>query len=174
MKLKLILSVAVLLFFQKFGMAQNQSEVSFSNDSLDFIGQLEQSVDSLGKISIYQDERIRELLKTDKEINSTNPGFTGYRIQIFSGRSFDKKKAISVKEEFEELFPDVRAYLIYQAPDFRVRVGNFRSKLESIHLYKTVKKHYPHCYPVKTRILFSELVPIEKEEVEVDTITEQE
>jgi len=174
MKLKQILSVAILLLGGMAGKAQYKADKTNLKSRLDFIGHLELSNDSLGQISIHQDFRVRELLKRDKEINSSNPGFTGYRIQIFSGRSFEKEKAFALKAEFEELFPDVRAFVKYQAPDFRVMVGNFRTKLESIYLYQFIKGKYPHCYPVRTRILFSDLEVVEEMIPENDTVTEQE
>ena len=123
--------------------------------------------DSLGLVNIIQDTRIDELLKTDHLIATKNPGFTGYRVQIFSGRSTDRERAFEVKNEFNELFPEERAYVVYKAPDFRVRVGNFRSKIESIELYKACLEYFPNCYPVKTKILFADLIPIEKEVEEV-------
>jgi len=123
----------------------------------------EQRVDSLGSVRLIQDDRIKELLDTDKMISSKDPGFSGYRIQIFSGRSTDREKAFKIKEEFKELFPEERAYVVYKAPDFRVSVGNFRSKIESIELYKACLKFFPNCYPVKTYILFSDLTPNEQD-----------
>jgi len=119
--------------------------------------------DSLGTVNVIQDKRVDVLLKTDSIINSNNLGFIGYRIQIFSGRSTDKEKAIAVKNEFLQIFPDERAYVVYSAPDFRVRVGNFRTKLESIALFKACEKYFPNCYPVKTRISFQDLKPLEVE-----------
>lgn len=132
------------------------------------------TLDTLGIVNIIQDARIDELLKTDQSISAKNPSFTGYRVQIFSGRSTDRERAFKVKEEFNELFPEERAYVVYKAPDFRVRVGNFRSKIESIELYKACLEYFPNCYPVKTRILFADLVPVvqEVEEVILEEVTE--
>lgn len=124
-------------------------------------------LDTIGVVSITQDVRVEELLRTDSIINSKNPGFSGYRVQIFSGKSTDKEKAFEVKKQFSELFPNERAYVVYQAPDFRVRVGNFRTKLESIELYKACVKYFPNCYPVKTMILFSDLKPIDTQDEEL-------
>ncbi|WP_054718777.1 hypothetical protein [Marinifilum fragile] len=124
---------------------------------------IEKKNDSVGVVNILQDERIDQLLATDSIINSQKQSFTGYRIQIFFGGSTDREKAFKIKEEFLELFPDERAYVVYTAPDFRVRVGNFRTKLESIELYKACSEFYPNCYPVKTEIMFSEMEPLEKE-----------
>jgi len=50
----------------------------------------------------------------------------GYRVQIYYGP--DRAKAMQVKAEFMRRNPGVRAYLIYQAPSFRVRVGNYRNR----------------------------------------------
>ena len=63
----------------------------------------EQRVDSLGSVRLIQDDRIKELLDTDKMISSKDPGFSGYRIQIFSGRSTDREKAFKIKEEFKKI-----------------------------------------------------------------------
>ncbi len=127
--------------------------------------------DSIGFLNIYQDQRLHRLLETDSLINAQKRSFTGYRVQIFFGGSTDKKKAFRVRDEFLERFPHERAYVIYTAPDFRVRVGNFRTKQESIALYKACLRYYPSCYPVKTEILFSDLKPPE-EETEVEDSTE--
>jgi hypothetical protein len=123
----------------------------------------ENEKDSLGIVNVIQDERIEQLLKTDSIINSQKQSFTGYRIQIFFGGSTDREKAFQIKDEFLELFPEERAYVVYTAPDFRVRVGNFRTKLESIELYKACSEFYPNCYPVKTEIMFSEMEPLKEE-----------
>lgn len=129
---------------------------------------IETKKDSIGTVNILQDERIDQLLATDSIINSQKQSFTGYRIQIFFGGSTDREKAFQIKDEFLELFPEERAYVVYTAPDFRVRVGNFRTKLESIELYKACTEFYPNCYPVKTEIMFSEMEPLKEEELIVD------
>lgn len=130
------------------------------------VEQKEGIVDTLGEVKVIQDERVIELLKTDSILNSKKRSFSGYRVQIFFGGSTDKERAFEIKKEFKELFPEERAYVVYTAPDFRVRVGNFRTKLESIELYKACSEYFPNCYPVKTEIMFSDLEPVEEEEVE--------
>ncbi|PCH70862.1 MAG: hypothetical protein COC06_03380 [Bacteroidales bacterium] len=149
--------IVILSFFILFGISSNAQFVGDVQNSY------EQSADSLGEVNIIQDARILELLDTDKMINSKDPGFLGYRIQIFSGRSTDREKAFEIKKEFNELFPEERAYVVYKAPDFRVSVGDFRSKIESIELKKACLKFFPNCYPVKTYILFSDLIPNQQE-----------
>jgi hypothetical protein len=114
----------------------------------------------------YKDAQLKELLKTDSLINAKNPWFYGWRVQIFLGGGRQKEKAFEMKHKFEQLFPGERAYVVYAAPDFRVRVGNFKSKLESIGLYKACQRYFPNCYPVRTKILFADLMPIVEEKTD--------
>jgi hypothetical protein len=160
--LKLNVLVIMVLFCGNV-FSQNINETYFQDNSAEINQQVVKS-DSLGNVVVFQDERLKELMQTDSTINSKNPWFNGYRVQIFLGGSTQKERAFEVKKEFEELFPEERAYVVFTAPDFRVRVGNFRTKIEAISLFKECEKHFPNCYPVKTKIQFSELIPLEKEE----------
>ncbi len=121
-----------------------------------------------------QDSSMMRLLQTDSTINVQKKSFVGYRIQIFSGGSSKKEEAFAVKENFLELFPNERAYVVYTVPDFRVHVGNFRTKIETIELYKACLKHFPNSYPVKTEITFKDLMPeikIENDSISNDSIS---
>lgn len=110
-----------------------------------------------GHLVIKQDSRIQDLLTLDKKKSSLNYSFKGYRVQIFSGRSTQKNKAIEAKNRFLDMFPNHRAYVIYKAPDFRVRVGNFRTQFETVELYSKLKEFFPKAYIVKTLIPISSL-----------------
>ncbi len=117
-------------------------------------------------VSIQQNASMQRLMQTDSTINAKRKGFVGYRIQIFTGGSSKKEEAFAVKAKFLELFPNERAYVVYTIPDFRVRVGNFRTKIEATGLYKSCLKHFPNSYPVKTVIKFDDLIP----EVQTDSL----
>lgn len=159
-KLKYIWIIALLFCGEQFAVAQQQY-VNVMDEGVSGLSQYtEQSLDSIGAVQIYADERLSTLLEVDRNISSRNPGFEGYRIQIFSGQSVDKEKALAERERFQNLYPGVRVYVVYKAPDFRVMVGNFRTKLEAIPLYKIIQKEFPNCYPVKTKINFVDLEPL--------------
>lgn len=126
-----------------------------------------------GDLLIHQDSRIDDLLELDKNKSSLNYNFKGYRIQIFSGRSTQKDKALEAKYIFLELFPNQRAYIIYKAPDFRVRVGNFRSQFECVELYNKLKGFFPKAYIVKTNIPISSLKLSDIDKKEEDSSIEE-
>ncbi len=136
-------------------------KVEFYKGNVEFVDRLKLVEEDQGTVRIIQDYRIDDLLKIDRAENSDLPGFQGYRIQIFSGGGRDREKASSIREDLEVRFPNERVYVKYQAPDFRVRIGNFRNKFEAMQLYKQCVKTYPYCYLVKDQI---NLVDLEVEE----------
>lgn len=138
--------------------------------NLEYIDRLRQDVDGLGKVSIIQDYRIDDMLKIDKDENSEAPGFLGWRIQIFSGVGQEREKAFSIRDDLEERFPDQRVYVKYQAPDFRVRIGNFRNNFEAVYLYKQCLKIYPYCYMVKDQISLDDLKKVETTDIVIEEI----
>ena len=66
------------------------------------------------------------LVHHDLKMIYTGPGF---RVQIYNGSSRDK--AVQVKAEFMRRFPGVHTYLSYISPNFRVKVGDYRSRTDA-------------------------------------------
>ena len=88
---------------------------------------------SQGKLEIIQDSRMNLLLEKHIQLNAVIPGvMDGYRIQIFfdSGNE-SKKRAVDIRVDFLNRFPGIPAYLSFQEPFFKIRTGDFRSKLEA-------------------------------------------
>lgn len=122
--------------------------------------------DELGKNSTYNgyvnikgEPGINALVQLHTTINKNHQYISGFRIQIFSGSSYDHpiEELQLFKENFEKDFPDVPAYLNYIDPDFKIRVGNFRNRLDCIPTLKKIRRKYPSCYAVKTEIPISDL-----------------
>lgn len=107
-----------------------------------------------GKIEIVQDAKIKELMSRQVEINS-KASIKGYRIKIHFGA--DKTKAKEVKARFIARFPDVPAYEKYDQPNFNIRVGDFRTKLEAYKFLKEVQPEFPSAFIVQDEIEFPSL-----------------
>ena len=69
----------------------------------------------------------------------------GYRVQVFLG---DRKTAEETKRTFLQKYPDTPAYLSWLAPNFRLRVGDLRTRLEAERLLRDMKVIYPGSYIV--------------------------
>jgi hypothetical protein len=54
-------------------------------------------------------------------------------------------------------FPSVEAYEKYDQPNFNIRVGNFRTKLEAYKFLKQVQPEFPTAFIVQDEIEFPEL-----------------
>lgn len=97
---------------------------------------------------LVQDEKVGLLIEKHKIINRHQNTLSGWRIQIFfdSGAN-SKHKATSALQRFNELYPETQAYLSFKEPYYRVRVGDFRSRLEAEGFLKKVQIDYPNAFP---------------------------
>ncbi len=103
------------------------------------------------KFNVVQDSRINSLLEKHIQINSKAP-IKGYRVKIHFGS--DKSKAKEVKAKFISKFPDVPAYEKYDQPNFNIRVGDFRTKLEAYKFLKQLSADFPSAFIVQDDIDF--------------------
>ena len=97
-------------------------------------------------ISITKDQRYDELVAKQKRQNAATQTMPGYRIQIYFGAV--RQKASEVKLEFASRFPGVPAYLTYQQPNFKVRVGDYRSRFEAQKFLKEIDGQFPSTFIV--------------------------
>ncbi len=110
------------------------------------------------KTNVHQDKRINALLKRHIEINNHLEGTSGYRIEIFFSSGIGSRSdALKVKTEFLKQFPDETAYMSFQTPNFKIRVGDFRTKSEALNLKEKISKNYPNAFIVSDIIQFPKL-----------------
>ncbi len=99
-----------------------------------------------GRVTIHESARIQGLMK---DYASTKQPLKGYRVQIFLG---DRSKAEEIRRSFLVKHPDTPAYLDYLAPNFRVRVGDQRTKLDGEKLKQALLNEFPGLYVVPCEI----------------------
>ena len=99
-----------------------------------------------GKVEIVQDESIAKLMLKHLSITTENETIEGYRIQIHFGG--EREKAKMVKTKFLQQFPEVPAYEVYQQPNFKVRVGDFRTRLEAQKFMNEISSAFPSAFIV--------------------------
>ena len=121
----------------------------------------------LGKLPIRQDPRITNLLVRHSQINQRKRGTDGFRLEIFfSSGNKAREQAERVRNDFNLTFPNIPAYLIFQTPNFKLRVGDFRNKSEALKAKSTISYRYPNAFIVKDIIRFPELFPESFEQIE--------
>lgn len=125
-----------------------------------------------GTITINQDERISELVDRHIEINKATEGkIAGWRVQIYNSSGTNSRiEAQNARKLFLSKYPEVGAYLIYQPPFFKIRVGDFRTKEEAYSFYKQVLSDFPVSYLVSDQINFPKLKGKKTEESDLELL----
>lgn len=105
-----------------------------------------------GSVNIIQNSRLQTIVDNHR-IGNKSKSVWGWRVQIFFGSGTTARRtAENIKKDFLRKFPDIPAYLVYEAPFFKVRVGNFRSRLEAAKTKKIMEKSFTNIFIVEEKI----------------------
>ena len=96
-------------------------------------------------VAVHKDPRIELLIRKQAEINEVTTrearrNMPGYRIQVIN--TTDRNAAIQAKTTVYKFYPELKAYLLYQAPYFRLRVGNFINKKDAENVQRQLSKEF--------------------------------
>lgn len=115
--------------------------------------QIESEREGLSQLNINKDYRLDKLVDWHIQNNKRRDGIEGYRVEIFFSTN-DKQKALDKEVEFLSKYPDYEVHVLFMSPNFRVRVGDFRTKSEAWKLLKEIEKDYSAAFVVKDNINF--------------------
>jgi hypothetical protein len=77
---------------------------------------------------------------------------SGYRVQLVSTKDIDAANA--KKSEVETAFPEEWFYLVYEAPTYKLRAGNFRARIEAERFLKQLaEKGFADAWAVPDKVL---------------------
>ncbi len=108
-----------------------------------------------GTVKEFKDPRIDSLIasrNTLKSVKGSSVKFSsqGYRLQIYSGSN--RKEAYNIQARFQAEYPNIRTYISYRMPDFKVHVGDFRTRLEAEKQRQDMKGRYSGLLIMSARI----------------------
>lgn len=126
-KYKLLISLAFFAFWQFHAEAQSKQ----------------------GTVRIETSAHIDQMVAQKKAYNKSLETTPGYKVQIYYG---SEKRCYEVKDEFTALFPDITTSIIFSTPQWKLQVGNFRTRLEADHAMVQIKKEYPAAIVLATDI----------------------
>jgi len=100
-----------------------------------------------GYINIIATTNIDALVNKHIRLNSNRSRMNGYRIQLAqnSSRSFVLEK----KNDFLQKYPDIRSYMVYEQPYFKLRVGNYENKLDAFRVYRDILRNFGNAFIVE-------------------------
>ena len=92
------------------------------------------------------EDKIAHLIVEKRKINPSLASKERYKIQIFSGESEKAKKTVI---QFKQEFKDVDATIVFNTPNYKVWIGNFKTRMEAERSYIDIKKRYKNTLLIK-------------------------
>jgi hypothetical protein len=99
---------------------------------------------------IEADFNVQFLLEKNLEKSEKNDKMPGFRIQIVSSNHRDevaKQRDLVMKD-----FKSIKSYVIYDQPYYKLRLGDFRTRLEALRFMEEISPLYPSAFVVKDEI----------------------
>lgn len=97
-------------------------------------------------VTVTQDPKFEQLLNEKRKINVSLTVNDSYKIQIFTGGSENAKKTLN---EFRQAFNDIDATIVFNTPNYKVWVGNFRTRIEAEKTLADIKDRYKNVLLIK-------------------------
>ena len=146
MKFLRLLSMVCLLPLAVF--AQDSSADVNSETIVDRINKLEPGK---GSVQVIQDESItnrlgRQMKKvTENDAPVTYIEMPGFRIQVFAGNNqrISKSEAYTKESDVKTVFPEMSTYVVFTAPFWRLRVGDFQTFQEAQRMMTKLRVELP-------------------------------
>lgn len=96
-----------------------------------------------GAVVVIKDPRVDMLVNKQIEINEittrdSRRSAAGFRILVIS--SNNRNNVIEAKTKIYRQFPELKSYMMYQSPFFRLKVGNFRERAEAEEYLQNIQK----------------------------------
>ncbi|WP_295830659.1 SPOR domain-containing protein [uncultured Winogradskyella sp.] len=98
-----------------------------------------------GTVNIDQSKAIDKLLEFKKDIKTVGT----FRIQVYSGSS--SSAASNVKAEFKQSYGQWPVEMVFNTPNYKIWVGNFRDRLEADRALLRIKKNYMNAFIFKPK-----------------------
>lgn len=97
-------------------------------------------------IVVHKDPRIDLLVKKQIEINEVTTRnarrfVPGFRILVMNTN--DRNKALSARSKLYQEFPSLNVYLMYQAPFYKLKAGNFKERKDAEDYILTLQRLFP-------------------------------
>lgn len=111
-----------------------------------------------GNVVITQPSEIAKLVGTRMAILKKQKGFMGYRVRVYADvGSGARKKAEKIKINFRSNHKGIEPYLIWNSPNWEIHVGDFRTKMEAMHILNQINEEFPEAFIITEVVNFPDL-----------------
>jgi hypothetical protein len=95
---------------------------------------------------VYNDTLTQKLFQIKKEYSKRIFESTYYTIQIYFG---DLKNADSILIDFQENYEGVKSELIFETPNYKVRIGEYKDINVASQKLEGIRRTYPGSFIIK-------------------------
>ena len=104
------------------------------------------------KVTVTQTSPVRAALN-NYIFSNKGKKIQGYRIRVFYDNSPQARtRSEGIAAYLRSQYPENGVYRTFEAPNYKVTVGDFRSKEEALKVYMALKSIYPTAYFIKESI----------------------
>ncbi len=114
-----------------------------------------------GEVIVVKDPLIDSLIAKRIELNKAKPTVNnpasstvvssmGYRVQIYYGS--DRREVFAQQAKFKAEYPKLNTYITYKEPNYFLRVGDYRTRLEAQKFLTELKPTYPTLFIFREKI----------------------
>jgi hypothetical protein len=120
------------------------ASIGFAQDSsFSFPARKKKNIIKPGVITYHEDPRTSKII--DFLVAPMPPDYStlidGYRVQIYFNN--DKKIIDEQRTKFINSHPDIRTYVRYEAPNYSIKVGNFRTEIQAAKFRNMISGEFP-------------------------------
>lgn len=114
-----------------------------------------------GRVTELKDPLIDSLIEKRLELNKKVADITikkagpvvsqmGYRVQIYYGS--DRRETFNEQARFKGDYPKLNTYITYKEPNYYLKVGDFRTRMEAQSLLNELKPSFPTLFIFREKI----------------------
>jgi inner membrane protein involved in colicin E2 resistance len=96
-----------------------------------------------GQVNVQQNEILPELLQTKSQMTKDGKLGDRYKIQLYYG---DNNAASEVIKEYRSKYTSWPSEIIYETPNYKVWIGNFRNRREADKVLLQIKQDFPAAF----------------------------
>jgi hypothetical protein len=98
-----------------------------------------------GVVTVNQDPQIDALIELKKDVNKKSKNF---KIQIYNG---NRAGAENARRTFRTYYSDWSTSLVYETPNYKIWIGNFKTRLEADRALLRIKKKFTNAFIFKPK-----------------------
>ena len=99
-----------------------------------------------GEIISINQKGVDNLVSKYKQILKKTGGVEGWKIQlIFKAQ---KEEILPYQIKFTNLYPEIPVQIAFDSPNYKLTVGNFRTRNNALKIKHQISKNFPGAYPI--------------------------